>query len=41
MHVEMSVELYSRMECTFHIDICLILDICFNFRYSITDINHD
>ena len=31
MYVEskkMSVELYSRMKCTFHIDIGLILDIC-------------
>ena len=23
----MSIELYSRMKCTFHVDICLILDI--------------
>ena len=30
MHVEskkMSVELYSRMKCMFHIDICLVLEI--------------
>ena len=42
IHVEskkMSIELYSRMKCTFHIDICFRY--LFNFRYSITDINHD
>ena len=35
MHVEskkMSVELYSRMTCTFHIDICLILEILTNIN---------
>ena len=37
MHVEskkMSVELYSRMQCMFHADIYLILEI-------LTDINDD
>ena len=37
MHVEskkMSIKLYSRMKCTFHIDICLISEI-------LTDINDD